>query len=260
MKCYSTYFVRLLTKMNVYHITYAPEAKSLCLHFWGCNMRCRGCLCQKEIYDCHLKETKDAIFEQRKKLVEKPARFLDFKQVLESLKNLDFGQVIFMGMEASLDPELPKLAGTFHKEFHSYNILLTNGLRLIPMEHIDEVVLSIKAYRDDLHRDYTGVSNEKVLENFVELYSRGKKIRAESIFVPDYIDSDEIGLIAQFIAGVDKAIPYRIDAYFPAGDNPWRRAMPEEVKEAVMVARQHLLNVSCLKGDERLKYEVVQIY
>jgi pyruvate-formate lyase-activating enzyme len=223
-------------------------------------MRCHGCLCQKEIYDCHLEETKDAIFKESEKPQEKPAGFLGFNQVLEILGRLGFSQVIFMGMEASLDPELPKLAEALHKEFHSYNILLTNGLKLIPMEHIDEVVLSIKAYRDDLHRDYTGVSNEKVLENFVELYSRGKKLRAESVFVPDYIDSDEIGLIAQFIAGVDKTIPYRIDAYFPAGDNPWRRAMPEEVEEAVRVARQHLLNVSCLKGDEKLKYEVMRIY
>jgi len=245
---------------NIYHITYAPEAKSLCLHFWGCNMRCRGCLCQKEIYDCHLEETKGAIFEEGKKPAGEPTRFLDFHQVLDILKSLDFKQVIFMGMEATLDLELPKLAETLHKEFQSSNILLTNGLRLIPMEHIDEVVLSIKAYRDDLHRNYTGVPNKEVLENFVRIHSSGKPLRAESVLIPDYIDSPEIGHIAGFIAGVDKTIPFRIDAYFPAGDNPWRRATPEEVEEAVGVAKKHLLNVSCLKGDEKLKYEVVRIY
>ena len=246
--------------MNIYHITYGPDAKNICLHFWGCNMSCRGCLCQKEIYDCHLEETKDAIFEERKKPAEKPVRFLDFNQVLDILKNLDFSQVIFLGMEPTLDPELPKLAEALHKEFHSYNILLTNGLKLIPREHIDEVVVSIKAYRDDLHRDYTGVSNKEILGNFAKLYSWGKRLRAESVLIPDYIDCDEIDLIAQFIAGVDKTIPYRIDAYFPAGDNPWRRAMPKEVEEAVKVAKKYLLNVSCLKGDEKLKYEVVRIY
>jgi pyruvate-formate lyase-activating enzyme len=223
-------------------------------------MTCRGCLCQKEIYDCHLEETKDAIFEERKKPAGKPACFLDFHQVLDILKNLDFSQVIFMGMEATLDPELPKLAEVLHKEFQSTNILLTNGSRLIPMEHIDEVVLSIKACEDDLHRDYTGVSNKEVLGNFAKLYSRGKKLRAESVLIPKYINCSEIERIAEFIAGVDKTIPYRIDAYFPAGDNPWRRAMPEEVEKAVEVARKHLVNVSCLKGDERLKYKVLRVY
>jgi pyruvate-formate lyase-activating enzyme len=223
-------------------------------------MSCRGCLCQKEIYDCHLEETKDAIFEQGKKLARKPTRFLHSHQVLDMLESLDFGQAIFMGMEATLDPELPKLAKALHEEFQSANILLTNGLRLIPLEHIDEVVLSIKAYQDDLHQDYTGVSNREVLENFVGIYSWGKRLRAESVLVPGYIDSPEIERIAGFIAGVDKTIPYRIDAYFPAGDNPWRRATPEEVEQAVEVAKKHLLNVSCLRGDEKLKYRVVRIY
>jgi pyruvate-formate lyase-activating enzyme len=223
-------------------------------------MKCRGCLCQKEIYDCHLEETKDAIFEEREKPQEKPACFLDFNQVLEILERLDFSQVIFMGMEATLDSELPKLAETLHRKFHSYNVLLTNGLRLISLEHIDEVVLSIKAYRDDLHRDYTGVSNKEILGNFIKIHSQGKELRVESVFIPDYIDCPEIERIAEFIAGVDKTIPYRIDAYFPAGGNPWRRAMPEEVEEAVRMAKSYLLNVSCLKGDEKLKYEVVRIY
>ncbi len=245
---------------NIYHITYAPEAKNICLHFWGCNMTCRGCLCQKEIYDCHLEETKDAIFEKRGKPPEKPARFLEFNQALDTLKRLDFSQVIFMGMEASLDPELPQLAETLHREFQSHNILLTNGLRLIPTEHIDEFVVSIKAYQDAIHRDYTGVSNKKVLENFARIYSSCKRLRAESVFIPDYIDYSEIERIAEFIASVDKTIPYRIDAYFPVGNNPWRRATPEEVEEAVEVAKKHLLDVSCLRGGEKLKYKVVRIY
>ncbi len=247
--------------MNIYHITHGPDAKELGLHFWGCNMRCRGCIRQKEIYDCHLEETKDAIFgETEKKSPEKPTRFLEFNQVMDILKNLDFSQVIFMGMEATLDPELPMLAEALHREFQTYNILLTNGLRLIPVEYVDEVVVSIKAYRDDLHRDYTGVSNKEVLENFIKLYFWGKKLRAESVLIPDYIDCYEIERIAEFIAEVDRAIPYRIDAYFPTGNNPWRRATPDEVKEVVGVAGKHLLNVSCLKGDEKLKYKVVRIY
>jgi len=245
---------------NIYHITYAPEAKNVSLHFWGCNMRCRGCLCQKEIYDCHLEETKDTIFEEVKQAPAKPTRFLNSGQVWEILRNLDFSQVIFMGMEATLDPEFPRLAETLHREFRSYNISLTNGLKLAPLNDIDEVVVSIKAYRDELHQDYTGVSNKEILENFAKIHSLGKRLRAESVLIPDYIDSAEVEHVAHFIASVDSAIPYRIDAYFPAGKNPWRRAKPEEVEAAVAVARKYLLNVSCLKGDEKLKYKVVQIY
>jgi pyruvate-formate lyase-activating enzyme len=165
-----------------------------------------------------------------------------------------------MGMEPTIDSELPGLAETLKKNFQAYTILLTNGLRLISLEHIDEIVLSLKAYRDKLHQEYTGVSNKEIKKNFFKIYSMGKRLRAESVFIPDYIDCSEIEDIAKFIAQIDRRIPYRIDAYFPAGRNPWRRATPEEVEKAVRIARRHLSNVSCLRGDEELKFDVFRLY
>lgn len=245
--------------MNIYHISYAPTSKTIHLYFWGCNLRCYGCIRQKEIYDFHIRETENAVSEEREKPTEKPTRFLDFGEVNDILKEKDFCQVIFMGYEATLDPELPKLAELLHKEFHSHNILLTNGLKLIPLDHIDEVCVSIKAYHDDIHQDYTGVSNKEILRNFIKIYSSGKKFRSESVFIPDLIDCPEIEHIAQFIAGVDKSIPYRIDAYVPVGNNPWRRATLEEVERAVGIARKYLLNVSCLIG-KNLKSDITRIF
>ena len=165
-----------------------------------------------------------------------------------------------MGMEPTLDPELTELAELLQKESRSYNVLLTNGLKLVSLPHIDEVVLSIKAYHDELHQAYTGVSNKAILKNFVKIYASGKKLLVESVIIPDCIDYPEIEGIAEFIASVDKTIPYRIDAYFPAGDNPWRRARPEEVAQAVTTARKHLDNVFCLAGNEELKYGVSRVY
>ncbi len=245
---------------NIYHITYAPEAKQVYFHFWGCNMQCRGCLCQKEIYDCHLEETRERIFAPSDRIEEIPNRFLTGDAVQDILISLDFKGVIFMGMEPTIDPELPQLAKILKENFQANTILLTNGLKLLPLPHIDEIVISLKAYHDELHFDYTGISNQKILKHFGNIYSQGKNLRAESVFIPGYIDKEEIGAIARFIAGIDKTIPYRIDAYFPAGNNPWRRARPEEVEEAVKEARKYLLNVSSLKGDEKLKYSVTRIY
>ncbi len=245
--------------MNIYHITYAPEEESLYLHFWGCNMRCRGCLCKVQVYDCHLKETEN-INEKGRESTNTSDKFLSFHQVFEIIKALKFNKVIFMGMEPSLDPELPGLTRTLKEEFRSYNIILTNGLKLFPLDYIDEIVLSIKAYNDDLYRDYTGVSGKRIKNNFQKIYSMGKRLKAESVLIPDYIDVSEIEQIAKFIAGVDRRIPYRIDAYFPVAENPWRRATREDVEEAVKIARKYLLDVSCIRGDEELMFDVVRIY
>jgi len=249
-----------MSMTNIYHITYAPEAKQVYLHFWGCNMRCRGCLCQKEIYDCHLEATRERIFAPQAESPSAPNHFLSRDEVQDILTSLNFKVVIFMGMEPTIDPELPLLAKILKEKFCASPILLTNGLKPIPLTYIDQTVVSIKAYHDELHRDYTGVSNQEILKNFCQIYSQGKNLRAESVFIPDYVDKAEIGAIARFIAGIDRAIPYRIDAYFPAGNNPWRRAGPKEVEEAVKEARKYLLNVSSLKGDEELNYSVIRIY
>ncbi len=245
--------------MNIYHITYAPEDESLYLHFWGCNMHCRGCLCKVQVYDCHLKETEN-INEKGRESINTTVKFLSFHQVFEIIKVLKFNKVIFMGMEPSLDPELPGLAKALREEFRSYNIILTNGLKLFPLDYIDEIVLSIKAYSDELYKDYTGVSSKRIKDNFQKIYSKGKRLKAESVLIPDYIDVSEIEQIARFIAGVDRKIPYRIDAYFPVAENPWRRATPEDVEEAVKIAKKYLLDVSCTRGDEELMFDVVRIY
>ncbi len=246
--------------MNVYHITYGPATKIVQLHFWGCNLGCRACLLKREIYDCHLVETKDRIFQRQNEINQTPDKFLDMEEVMQRLNKLEVGEVIFMGAEPALDPQLPALAEALHRKFSSYNVLLTNGFQLADLSHIDEVVFSIKAYTDTIHRDYTGASNKKALKNFLTLYKSGVKLRTESVFIPEYIDGPEIENIARFIAGVDRSIPYRIDAYLPIGDNPWRRPIPREIEDAASLARKHLLDVSYLTGNEDLKYEVIRIF
>lgn len=246
--------------MNIYHITYGPNTGIVQLHFWGCNLACKACLLRREIYDCHLTETKDRIQQAQNSENHTPEEFLDMEAVMQHLDNLMVNEVIFMGAEPALDPELPGLTEILHERFSSHNVLLTNGFNQVDTEHIDEVVFSIKAVTDNIHREFTGKSNKAALKNLVDFYKSGVKLRTESIFIPDYIDEKEIERIARYIGSVDKEIPYRIDAYIPIGDNPWRRPMPEEIQSAAGVARKYLNNVSYLTSSEDLKYEVVRIF
>ncbi len=176
------------------------------------------------------------------------------------LGKLEVGKVIFMGAEPALDLEMPRLAEALHRQFSSHNVLLTNGFHIPDLTHIDEVVFSIKAFTDSIHRDFTGASNETALQNFLTVYKSGVRLRTESIFIPEYIDGVETEKIAEFIGGVDKNIPHRIDAYIPTGDNPWRRPAPGEIEAAARMAGKYLKYVSYLTGKEDLRYEVVRIY
>lgn len=245
--------------MNIYHITHSPQVGIVHLHFWGCNLNCRACLLKKEVYDCHLAETRKGIFKSAGEIRQTPERFLELAEVLRILRKLAVKQVVFMGAEAAIDPEMPQLAKALHKEFSSYNVLLTNGFALADTMDIDEVVFSIKAYNSQLHRDYTGKANKKALNNFIRYHKSGVKLRAESVFIPGYIDCPEIARISRFIGSVNRSIPYRIDAYIPIGDNPWRRPTLEEMTAAVSSAQKYLDSVSCLTGNEALKFEVLRV-
>jgi len=245
--------------MNIYHITYSPETKIACLHFWGCSLDCRGCLLKKELCDCHLEETKRSVLDPAKKNALTPQRFLSLDDTQRILLKLEIKETVLMGAEAALDPELPPLTKFLHDSFGSHNVLLTNGFVIPDLEDIDEVVFSLKAYTDQLHRDYTGKGNENALGNFVRYCHSGVKLRTESVLIPGYIDCAEIDKISGFIGEHDSRIPYRIDAFIPFGDNPWRRPTLQEMENAVNVARKNLAQVTCLTGNETLKYEVLTV-
>ena len=235
--------------MKVYHIVYEPTYKSVDIHFWTeCTLKCRACYTRYETLDFGLYDDPVAIIAN--KPAQMPPRiFLSLRKVMSLLKGRYVERAIFMGTEASLDPEMPALAASLHREFHSYNILLTNGFKVADMRDVDEVIFSLKAISPDLHQDYTGKDNSAILKNFAALERSGKKLQAETVLIPGYIDSAEIERTAEFISGINREIKLRIDAYFPVGNNPWRAATCDEVKEAARRTRKHLKNVSCLTLD-----------
>jgi pyruvate-formate lyase-activating enzyme len=135
------------------------------------------------------------------------------------------------------------------EDFDAYNLLLTNGIKLADMTHVDEVILSIKALDNDIHRDYTGRSNRKILDNLQKMYQMGKKLQIETVIIPGYIDENEVERLAKYIAVIDPEIPFRVDAYFKTPGCPWSNATNEEVERAAELSRKHLTNVSCLTLD-----------
>lgn len=235
--------------MKVYHVVYEPSYRSADIHFWTpCTLACRACYTRFETLDFGLFD--DPIASIAGKSIQKPpTRFLSLDEVLELFRGREVERAIFMGTEAALDPEMPALARALHDKFHSYNVMLTNGLQLADMSHVDEIIFSLKTITPALHKAYTGKDNRVILGNFARIALSGQKIQAETVLIPGLIEAAEIERVAEFIAGIDRRITLRIDAYFPAGENPWRAATAAEVEEAAQLARRHLDKISCLTLD-----------
>jgi pyruvate formate lyase activating enzyme len=83
------------------------------------------------------------------------------------------------------------------------------------------VKFDLKAWSEPLHVALTGVSNRATLANFEWLMGEAQRrpewplAIASTLLVPGYIDAQEVGAIARFIASVDPTTPYALLAFHP---------------------------------------------
>ena len=83
------------------------------------------------------------------------------------------------------------------------------------------VKFDLKAWDPNLHQALTGVSNRRTIENFERIAGRIRRrpvpplLVASTLVVPGYIDEQEVGNIARFIAGIDPEIPYSLLGFYP---------------------------------------------
>ncbi|PVV84512.1 radical SAM protein [Dehalogenimonas alkenigignens] len=246
-------------KTCIYHITYTPEQKDVCVHFWGCNFQCRGCYCSTQIYSPML-DFGGMLKRQPEVLARPPEKFLTLAEVEAILDKLDFHSVVIEGQEAGLDPAYPAFTEMLRRRYGARVTLVTNAAMLPDLTFTDTVEVGLKAMDDRLHLDYTGASNRPTLENFDRLIAMAKKIVVDTVLIPGYIDAAEVERVAEFVASRDPCIPFILLPYFPVGNNPWRRATAEEMDQAAGLVRKHLSRVFHFRGDEALKYPIYNVF
>lgn len=83
------------------------------------------------------------------------------------------------------------------------------------------IKFDLKAWHENVALALTGSSNRRTLENFVRLAHRIRErpevplLIASTLLVPGYVDTDEVGAMARFIARFDPDLPYSLLAFHP---------------------------------------------
>ena len=127
------------------------------------------------------------------------------------------------------------------------------------------IKFDLKAWDENLHRALSGVSNRQTLSNFALLAKLTRErpspplLVASTLLIPGYVDKEEVGKIASFIASLNPDIPYSLLAFYPQfrmDDLPTTSLRhAEEAMEAARKARLrkvHLGNAQLLR---ELDYE-----
>lgn len=227
--------------MAIQRITYSEKYRRATMHNWGCNFDCTGC----------------------SYLLKKPplpAQRPSLEQVHEAMRGLTECEAVhFMGGEPTLNSQLPDLL-RFCKQELSLTTKLghSNGWNLIT-DNLDGTNICLKAWDDAKHIDYTKVPKQRVYDTFRGSYEAGLEMKASSVFIPGFIDVDELEQITGFIASLDPAIPFHLMGFIPVPGAPYRRPTDEEMDAAVGVCRQalekvtysHLTSEQLLNTEER---------
>jgi pyruvate formate lyase activating enzyme len=83
------------------------------------------------------------------------------------------------------------------------------------------IKFDLKAYTEPLHMALAGMSNQRTLENFARVSERFPErpdpplVVASTLLVPGYVDAEEVGRIARFIAEQSPDIPYALLGFAP---------------------------------------------
>jgi pyruvate formate lyase activating enzyme len=105
-------------------------------------------------------------------------------------------------------------AGTMHPR------LMNRALEL-SLESGGCIKFDLKAFDENLHIALTSGSNQRTLENFSAAAARFVErtspppLVASTLLVPGYVDAEEVGHIARFIASLNPDIPYALLAFHP---------------------------------------------
>ena len=206
----------------------------------GCNFHCKGCF--------------------------RPARDeggtpLTAEETLERMERAClnyYGKVpseaMITGGEPTLDRDylLSLVKGLKEKGFEKI-VLMTNGYELgVDEDYVNELEeaglteahVDLKAFSEDVHRWYTGKSNEPVLRAIEKLNASGIELLVQTIYMPGIVDDAEIEKIAMFFASLNKNIKYRINPFVPifAYEKVTKRPTLEEMERAYEIASMYLPN------------------
>lgn len=104
----------------------------------------------------------------------------------------------------------------------------------LSMESGGCIKVDIKAWDPGIHMALCGVENSHTIENFVKLASlvelrpEPPLLVASTLLVPGYVDKEEVGAIASFLAGLNPGIPYSLLAFYPSF---WLSDLPPTSRE-----------------------------
>lgn len=244
-----------IEKKPLYH--FLPGTKSYSIATAGCNFHCA--FCQNWQISQFLKN-EERLHSSKPGLgtnpglspaaaPEFPGQELPPKQIVQKALAADCASIAYTYTEPTIFFEYAYDTATLAKEKSLKNVFVTNGYQTPKTIEkmtglIDAANIDLKSFQDKYYRNVCGATLQPVLDSIKLMHKNRIWVEVTTLVVPDQNDSkEELTDIAQFIAGVDKNIPWHISRFHPAAKmtNSYPTTM-ETLERAAEIGREAGLN------------------
>jgi pyruvate formate lyase activating enzyme len=207
--------------------------------FKGCPLRCWWChnpeshkILPEKINGCNTRRGFDQSFSMNKDEIGK--EFSVDELMNEIVKDKIFfeesgGGITFSGGEPLMQSEFLtellfecKSAG-IHSTVDTSGYASTDIINKVAKD-TDLFLYDLKLFNDDDHQKYTGVSNQTILKNLIQLDQLGRKIIIRIPIVPELTDTNEnLFAIRGFISYLNNVIEVNLLPYHRAGEGKYKK-------------------------------------
>lgn len=198
-----------IEKKPLYH--FMPGTEILSLGTFGCNFRCGFC----QNYDISQHKLQATSHKLQESVDWSPKRVVEF--ALEHR----IPSIAYTYNEPTIFVEYAHDIMVLAKEKGIKNVFVSNGYESKETldfigQYLDAINIDLKSFRDEFYQKSCGAKLQPVLDTIKRVYEMKIHQEITTLIIPGENDSEEeFRQIAEFIASVDKNIPWHLSRFHP---------------------------------------------
>jgi pyruvate formate lyase activating enzyme len=195
-----------IEKKPLFH--FLPGSRSLSLATVGCNFRCE--FCQNHAISQHPHGAPDI-----------PGEAVTPGELVAAARRQRCDSIAYTYTEPTVFYELTRATGLAARAAGLRNVYVTNGYMSAEAvaglrDFLDAANVDLKSFSDAFYRRWCGARLQPVLDSICRLHAAGVFVEVTTLIIPGRnSDAAELRAMAEFLAGVDPAIPWHVSAFHP---------------------------------------------
>jgi len=194
-----------IEKKPLYH--FHPGTKAFSIATIGCNFRCQFCQ-NWQISQMNKTDNPGSL-----------GHYLEPEKIVEKAVSSGSKSIAYTYTEPTIFFEYAYDTAKLARKKGLWNVFVTNGYMTSDAitairPFLDAANIDLKSFRDNFYKKICKARLQPVLDAIQNMYENGIHIEITTLIVPKENDSDkELQDIADFIASIDKNIPWHLSRY-----------------------------------------------